>query len=48
LCNIFFSTDCVVVKNGKVPVYLNNGEVKVFVPKTSSVFENSTTEFLTE
>ena len=36
LCNIFFSTDCVTIKNGILGLYLNNGEVKIFVPKTSS------------
>jgi len=32
LCNLFFSTDCVVVQNGTFPVYLNNGETKIFYP----------------
>jgi len=35
LCNIFYSTDCVNVANGQFPVYLVNGEVKIFYPKTS-------------
>ena len=38
VCNIFFTTDCIKVTNGKLGIYLNNGEVKVFVPKTSSFF----------
>lgn len=38
VCNIFYSGDCVKIANGKLPVYLLNGEVKVFVPKTSSFF----------
>jgi len=38
VCNIFFAGDCVVVKGGKVPVYLNYGEAKIFIPKTSSFF----------
>lgn len=41
VCNIFFPTDCVVVKNGKLPIYLNYGETKIFVPKTSSLFTES-------
>ena len=36
LCNIFFATDCVTIKNGQLGLYLNNGEVKVYVPKVSS------------
>lgn len=40
LCNIFYPTDCVKVQGGSFSVYLNNGEVKIFLPKTS------TTEFL--
>jgi hypothetical protein len=38
VCNIFVGGDCVVIKGGKLPVYLNNGEAKIFVPKTSSFF----------
>jgi alpha-amylase len=38
VCNIFFSGDCVKITQGKLPVYLLNGEVKVFVPKSSSFF----------
>jgi len=38
VCNIFYSTDCVAVKNGNLPVYLENGETKIFVPKGSSFF----------
>jgi len=32
VCNIFYSTDCVTVTNGKLQVYLVAGEVKIFVP----------------
>jgi len=32
LCNIFFSTDCVTIQDGAMPIYLNNGEVKMFQP----------------
>lgn len=46
LCNVLVGGDCVVVKGGKVPVYLNNGEVKVFVPKSSSFF--SATDFTSD
>jgi alpha-amylase len=38
VCNIFYATDCVVIKNGNLPVYLENGEVKIFVPKGSAFF----------
>ena len=41
LCNIFFATDCVAVQNGSVPVYLNYGEAKIFVPKASSFFQTA-------
>lgn len=41
VCNIFFSGDCAKITNGKLGVYLNNGEVKVFVPKSSSFFSES-------
>jgi len=32
VCNIFWAGDCATVKNGKLPIYLNNGEVKFFAP----------------
>jgi len=32
LCNLFYSTDCVTVTNGKFDVYLNNGECKILYP----------------
>lgn len=38
VCNIFYSDDCVRISGGKLPVYLINGEVKVFVPSSSSFF----------
>ena len=38
VCNIFYPTDCTAIKNGRLGVYLNNGEVKIFVPKTSAFF----------
>lgn len=44
VCNIFFTGDCVVIKNGKLPVYLNYGEAKIFVPKTSSFFASNEEE----
>ena len=31
LCS-FYPTDCVVVQNGAFPVYLDNGESKIFYP----------------
>lgn len=55
VCNIFYATDCVTIKNGILGLYLNNGEVKVFVPKTSSYWtehakinETAPVEFLSE
>ena len=39
LCNIFYPTDCPDIKNGKLGVYLNNGEAKIFVPKGSAFFK---------
>lgn len=39
VCNIFFAGDCAVVKNGNLPVYLENGEAKIFLPKSSSYFQ---------
>jgi alpha-amylase len=33
LCNLFWPTDCIVVRNRRFQVYLNNGECKVFYPK---------------
>jgi alpha-amylase len=37
LCNQLFSGDCVyVTSDNKVPVFLNNGEAKVYVPASSS------------
>jgi hypothetical protein len=36
LCNIFYPTDCPTIKGGVLGLYLNNGEVKIFVPKSSS------------
>lgn len=47
VCNIFFPTDCVSVKSGKLPIYLDNGETKIFVPKTSTFF-SAAEVFLTE
>mmetsp|Transcript_37819 Transcript_37819/g.44102 ORF Transcript_37819/g.44102 Transcript_37819/m.44102 type:complete len:470 (-) Transcript_37819:161-1570(-) len=38
ICNIFYPTDCVKVQNGQFKVYLNNGEVKIYVPQTSEEF----------
>ena len=36
LCNQLFSGDCVfVTPDNKVPVFLNNGEAKVYVPASS-------------
>ncbi len=41
VCNVLFSGDCVTVSGGALSVVLNSGEAKVFVPKTSAVFNKS-------
>lgn len=41
LCNIFYPTDCVKIVGGKLPVYLSNGEAKIFVPASSSFFQSA-------
>ena len=34
ICNIFYpDSDCITVNGGGFNVYLNNGEVKIYVPK---------------
>jgi len=44
LCNIFYASDCVTVQNGQFTVTLNNGEVKVYVPKSElNKFTKTTT-----
>lgn len=51
LCNIFHPTDCVKIQNGTLPLYLNDGEAKVFIPKDSAFFvslKKSVQEILTE
>ncbi len=48
VCNIFYPTDCLAIKNGILPIYLNNGEAKIFIPKTSSYFTSGDMEVLTE
>jgi len=35
ICNIFWPADCVKVKGGSFSLYLENGEVKIFLPKNS-------------
>lgn len=37
LCNIFYDSDCVTVTSQGVPVYLNNGEVKLYKLKGSQM-----------
>jgi alpha-amylase len=38
VCNIFNSGDCVRISGGKLPINLSNGEVKVYIPSSSSFF----------
>lgn len=34
ICNIFYpTTDCIKIANGSFTLYLNYGEVKIFIPK---------------
>lgn len=44
VCNVLFSGDCVTVSGGALHIALNNGEAKVFVPKSSAVFNTSTVQ----
>ncbi len=48
VCNIFYPTDCLAIKNGILPIYLNNGEAKIFIPKSSSYFTSGDMEVFTE
>lgn len=51
VCNIFHQNDCVKIQNGMLPLYLNDGEAKIFIPKDSSFFvslKKSIQEILTE
>lgn len=41
LCNIFNSGDCVTIYGNTLPLVLNNGEVKIYVSKTSSFFKTA-------
>ncbi len=37
LCNMLYSGDCIIVTpDNKVPVFLNNGEAKIFIPSSSN------------
>ena len=40
VCNIFNSSDCVRIGGGKLHLTLNNGEVKIYIPKGNSFFQN--------
>jgi len=42
LCNIFWQGDCVTVQNGQFPVYLLNGETKMYYPNGTT----TTLEFI--
>jgi len=35
LCNLFYPTDCVSVTNNQFPVFLDNGECKIFYPSNN-------------
>jgi hypothetical protein len=43
LCNVFHRLDCVTIKNGILPLYLNFGETKIFVPHDSPFFNQEHT-----
>ena len=43
LCNIFNSADCVTIHGNTLPLVLNNGEVKIYVSKSSSFFKTAHT-----
>ena len=38
VCNIFNGSDCQTVNGGSLDVTLENGESKIYVPKTNSFF----------
>lgn len=40
VCNVFNSSDCTTIRSGKLSVSLNNGEVKIYIPKSSSFFSS--------
>lgn len=45
VCNIFYpTTDCQTVQDGKVNVYLKNGEPKIYIPKSSAFFGEAAAE----
>lgn len=39
VCNIYNGSDCGTIQGNSLQITLNNGEVKVYVPKTSTVFQ---------
>jgi hypothetical protein len=41
VCNIFNTSDCQTIHNSQFNLVLNNGETKIFLPKTSSFFTES-------
>ena len=45
VCNIFYPTDCTKISGGLLHTYLENGEVKIFVPQNSAYFSMSEEEF---
>ena len=47
VCNIFYpDSDCQTIQGGKFNLTLMNGEVKVYVPSTSSYFTEDVEAFL--
>lgn len=49
LCNLFSSSDCVTVSGGAFQVSLNQGEVKIYIPKSSQELrEEETIEEVTK
>ena len=47
VCNIFYpDSDCQTIAGGKLNLTLKNGEVKVYIPSTSSYFTDNKETFL--
>jgi alpha-amylase len=45
VCNIFYpTTDCQQVQNGKITIYLVNGESKIYIPQNSAFFDEETSD----
>jgi alpha-amylase len=49
VCNIFYpDQDCQTIQGGTINVHLQDGESKIFIPKSSSFFATEEPQFLQE